>query len=114
MSELADQPLIVITHLPDESSARALATQLIEQRLAACINLMSPCRSIYRWRGAVEEAVETPLFIKTTPARYAALESAIRAHHPYELPEIVAIPITMGLAPYLDWITAETNMTPKC
>ncbi len=111
MTESAYQTLIVITHLPDEAAARTLATQLIEQRLAACINLMPPCRSIYRWRDAVEEATEIPLFIKTSAARYAALESAIRTHHPYELPEIVAIPITRGLTPYLDWIMAETSLT---
>lgn len=107
-------PLIVITHLPDEAAARILATQLIEQHLAACINLMPPCRSIYHWRGTVEESTEIPLFIKTSTARYAALESAIRTHHPYELPEIVAIPITTGLTPYLDWIMAETSLTQKC
>ncbi|MDP1652944.1 MAG: divalent-cation tolerance protein CutA [Rhodocyclaceae bacterium] len=101
--------LLVITHLPDAASARALADALIEERLAACVNILAPCRSVYRWQGKVEDAEEVPLLIKTTAARYAALETAIRARHPYELPEIVAVPIGHGLPEYLDWVTTETS-----
>ena len=71
--------LLVITNLPDAESARALATKLVEQRLAACANILSPCLSIYRWEGRLEEAEEVPLLIKTSAPRYAALEEAIRA-----------------------------------
>ena len=100
--------LLVITNLPDAESARALATKLVEQRLAACANLLSPCLSIYRWEGRLEEAEEVPLLIKTSAPRYAALEEAIRAYHPYELPEIVAVRIEKGLPDYLAWVAAST------
>lgn len=100
--------LLVITTLPDEESARRLAAQLVEQRVAACVNILAPCRSVYRWQGRVEEAEEVPLLVKTTAARYAALEEAIRAHHPYELPEIVAVRIDRGLPDYLAWVAEET------
>ena len=101
--------LLVITNLPDAETARALATQLVEQRLAACANILSPCHSIYRWEGKLEEAEEVPLLIKTGAARYAALEEAIRAYHPYELPEIVAVRIDRGLPGYLAWVMEETT-----
>ena len=103
--------LLALTNLPDEESARALAAALVQQRLAACVNVMAPCRSVYRWRDAIEEAQETTLLIKTTAARYDALAAAIRAAHPYELPEIVAVPISHGLPAYLDWVVAETDPT---
>lgn len=100
--------LLVITTLPDAESARALAAQLVEQRLAACVNILASCQSVYRWEGKVEDAEEVPLLVKTTAARYAALEEAIRAYHPYELPEIVAVRIDKGLPGYLAWVTEET------
>ena len=99
---------LVITNLPDRDSAAKLAHALIERRLAACINILSPCRSVYRWKGETEEAEEFPMLIKTTRARYAELEAAIRAAHPYELPEIIAVPLT-GLAAYLEWVDSETR-----
>ena len=100
--------LLVITNLPAAESARALATKLVEQRLAACANILSPCLSIYRWEGRLEEAEEVPLLIKTSAPRYAALEEAIRAYPPYELPEIVAVRIEKGLPDYLAWVAAST------
>jgi periplasmic divalent cation tolerance protein len=100
--------LLVITHLPDEATARALAQKLVAARLAACVNILAPCRSVYHWQGTLEEAAEVPLFIKTTAAAYPALEAAIRADHPYELPEIVALPLTAGLPGYLAWVAEET------
>jgi periplasmic divalent cation tolerance protein len=102
--------LIVITNLPDRESAVTLAAHLVEQQLAACVNILAPCLSVYRWQGKIEQADEVPLLIKTTAARYAALEQAIRQRHPYELPEIVAVTIQCGLAEYLGWIAAETNI----
>ncbi|MBA3904230.1 MAG: divalent-cation tolerance protein CutA [Rhodocyclaceae bacterium] len=100
--------LLVITHLPDADSAQKLAQALVGQRVAACVNILAPCRSVYRWQGKVEETAEVPLLIKTSAARYAALEAAIRAEHPYELPEIVAVRIDKGLPDYLAWVAAET------
>lgn len=101
--------LLVLTNLPDAASARALAGVLVEARLAACVNILAPCRSVYRWQGQVEDAEEVPLLIKTTADRYTALEAAIRAQHPYELPEIVAVPIQRGLPDYLAWVEQETS-----
>jgi periplasmic divalent cation tolerance protein len=101
---------LVISNLPDRASAEKLAHALIEKRLAACINILAPCRSVYRWQGKVEDAEEFPMLIKTTRERYPALEAAIRAGHPYELPEIIAIPLAGGLPAYLDWVEAETRV----
>lgn len=107
------ETLLVFTHLPDAVSAQKLASKLIEQRVAACVNILAPCRSVYRWQGKIENAEEVPLLIKTTAERYAALEQAIRAQHPYELPEIVAVPVSKGLPAYLDWVAEETRENPE-
>jgi len=104
--------LLVITTLPDAASAETLATTLVEEGLAACANILAPCQSVYRWQGQTERAAEVPLLIKTTATRYAALEAALRSRHPYELPEIVAVPIERGLPAYLAWIAAATAAPP--
>lgn len=104
--------LLVITNLPDRAVAEQLADTLIAQQLAACVNILAPCRSVYRWKGAVQHDEEHPMLIKTTAERYAALERAIRAGHPYELPEIIAVPIERGLPAYLEWVAAETTAKP--
>ena len=101
--------LLVLTNLPDQPAAEALASVLVEARLAACVNILAPCRSIYRWQGAIETADEVPLLIKTSSERYAALEAAIRERHPYELPEVIALPVVAGLPDYLAWVAAETR-----
>ena len=106
--------LLVMTNMPDAESAQALADALVGTHLAACVSILSPCRSIYCWEGKREVAEEVPLLIKTTTARYAALEAAICARHPYELPEIVAVPIAQGLPAYLQWVDAETTEPPTC
>lgn len=103
-----EEALLVVTTLPDAASARALAVRLVDMHLAACVNVLAPCRSVYRWQGKVEDAEEVPVQIKTTAARYAELEAAIRAAHPYELPEIVALPVARGLPDYLAWVATET------
>ena len=103
--------LIVLTNLPDAARAEALATTLVETRLAACVNILAPCRSVYRWNAAIEQASEVHLLIKTTAECYPALEAAIRAQHPYETPEIIALPVTRGLPDYLAWVAAETLPT---
>src|SRR3989475_12454533 len=96
--------LLVLTNLPDRAVAERLADALVEKQLAACVNILAPCRSVYRWKGALQHDEEHPMLIKTTLDRYAALEQAIRAGHPYELPEIIAVPIEAGLPAYLDWV----------
>lgn len=101
--------LLVLSSLPDQAAAQQLARTLIERRLAACVSVLAPCTSVYRWRGTVEEAAEVPVLIKTTADRYAELESTLRALHPYELPEIIAVPVVRGLPGYLDWVAGETT-----
>lgn len=101
--------ILVLTSLPDLPSARRLARDLVEARLAACVQIGAPVESLYHWRGRLETANEVPLAIKTSAAAWPRLEAAIRAGHPYELPEIVAVPLTDGSADYLAWIDAETR-----
>ena len=104
--------LLVITNLPDRASAEAMAERLVQARVAACVNLLAPCRSVYRWEGRVQSEEEHPLLVKTSAAAYPALEAAIRAAHPYELPEIIAVPVERGLPAYLAWVDAETRPEP--
>ncbi len=100
--------VLVVTTLPDRAVAERLARRLVESRLAACVGL-APTASIYHWRGQVETADEVTLTAKTLASRYREAEAAILAEHPYELPEILAIPVTDGHLPYLRWIEAETT-----
>ena len=101
--------IAVLTNLPDSASAFNLARELVSLRLAACANVLSPVTSFYRWEGKDEQAVEYPVLIKSTRERYGELESAIRARHPYELPEIIAWPVDPGFAAYLNWVEGETR-----
>ncbi|HEX7972589.1 MAG TPA: divalent-cation tolerance protein CutA [Thiobacillus sp.] len=103
------EPLLILTNVPDAASAEKLAHALIETRAAACVNVLAACHSIYRWQGAVETADEIPLLIKTTAANYQRVEAIVRAHHPYDVPELIATPITHGLPAYLDWLATETD-----
>lgn len=103
------QALLVLTNVPEDESAHAIARALVEQRLAACVNVLQPVRSIYRWQGIIEQANEVTLLIKTTQDCYAALEAAIRSVHPYEVPEIIALPVVAGLPAYLDWLARKTQ-----
>lgn len=100
--------LLVFTNLPDRETALALAQVLVERRLAACVNVLGGCTSVYRWKGDLERADEVPVVIKTRLSRYAELEAAICEIHPYELPEIIAVPVMHGLPEYLDWVAEET------
>ena len=101
--------LLVLTNLPDRAAAEELAEALVGQGVAACVNILAPCRSVYRWEGKVQHDEEHPMLIKTTLERYPALEAAIRARHPYELPEIVAVNLERGLPEYLAWVASETS-----
>ena len=101
--------LLVLTTLPEQHHAKALAAALVEARHAACATLMPAALSVYRWQGVVESAEETLLLLKTTAEAYPALEAAIRAAHPYEVPEILAFPASAGLQDYLAWVRAETQ-----
>ena len=104
-----DEIILVITNLPDRDSARRVADALIENRAAACVNLLTECTSVYRWQGKIESAHEIPLLIKTTRNAYPHMEAIIRKLHPYELPEIIAVPVVAGLPDYLQWVREETK-----
>lgn len=99
---------IVLTSMASEAQAEALARQIVEERLAACVQIL-PVRSIYRWQGALCAEPEWQLSIKTRQARFEALAQFITAHHAYEMPEIVQIPLTAGSAAYLRWLDDETK-----
>lgn len=103
-----ESAILVLTTLPERAGAEALARDLLAARLAACIQLGATVQSLYHWRGEIETADEIPIAIKTRAGLYARVEAAIRKRHPYELPEIVAVPICNALPAYLDWIAAET------
>ena len=105
-----DEVIVVLTNLPDRAAALKLAQELVSSRLAACVNVLAECASVYRWKGEIESAAEIPVLIKTRSARYAEVEAAIRRLHPYELPEIVAVPVVRGSSEYLDWVAAETTI----
>jgi periplasmic divalent cation tolerance protein len=103
-----DEVILVITNLPDRAAAVKLAQALVDRRLAACVNVLAECTSVYRWKGVVENAAEVPVLIKTRAARYEEVEAAIRELHPYELPEIIAVPVRRGHDEYLQWVADET------
>ena len=100
--------IVVFCNAPNQALARQMGAALVEQKLAACVNILGACESVYRWQGKVETAHEVPLLIKTIRARYAEVEAVIRAMHVYEVPEIIALPVEQGLPAYLDWLCTET------
>ncbi|MBK9115525.1 MAG: divalent-cation tolerance protein CutA [Betaproteobacteria bacterium] len=106
---MADAAILVLTSLPDLAAAQALSRALVTGRLAACVSIGAPVESIYHWQGEIETAREIPLAIKTRALLYPRVEAAIVAAHPYELPEVFAVPLTHGLPRYLEWIGAETG-----
>ena len=101
--------IVVLCTCPDQTSADLLCEQLLNQRLAACINQLPGVTSVYRWQGKVERATEIQLIIKSRQPLFAELERCILAHHPYQVPEILALPTSQGHQPYLDWIKQETS-----
>ncbi|MDT8363628.1 MAG: divalent-cation tolerance protein CutA [Nitrosomonas sp.] len=103
------QSLMILTNYPDEASAKALADCLIGDRLAACVNIFPVCRSLYRWQSQLRETEEVPVMIKTTAGHYSAVEKTIKALHPYELPEILAVSFDKASPAYSQWVIDETN-----
>ena len=106
---LKDQ-LVILSTFPDRESAERMATTLVEERLAACVNLVPGLTSIYRWQGTLRREPEYLLLIKTTAARFTQVRERIRALHPYEVPEIIALPIRDGDPAYLNWLTENTQV----
>lgn len=100
---MAEEILLVFSTFPDVETAKRIARTLVEERLAACVNVLPQIESIYRWEGKVEQSAEAFCVMKTTIGRYQSLENRIKALHPYEVPEIVALNLATGLPSYLNW-----------
>lgn len=109
---MAESPyMLVLSTCPDHSTAEQIATLLVEQRLAACVNLVPGLTSVYRWQGKTEKETEVLMVIKTDNTRYSELEATLQRLHPYELPEIIAVTLDNGSAEYLRWITTSLENT---
>ena len=102
--------VLIMNTCPDQKTARKIAENLINEKLAACVNIMPAGLSVYRWQGKVESAEENLLLIKTHENHYPKVETMIQNLHPYELPEIIVVPITSGLPDYLSWISENVDM----
>lgn len=103
--------ILIITNFPDSKGATALAKKLVDEQLAACVNVLGECTSVYYWQGKTELACEIPVLIKTRKQHYVRVEQTIKAMHPYELPEVISVPVSGGLPAYLQWI-ANATLTP--
>lgn len=101
--------LLALSTAPDEASARRIARELLEARLVACVTLLPGAVSMYWWQGAIEESAEWLLLLKTTRARWSALAERLPQLHPYEVPELLALPVTAGLEPYLRWLVTQSH-----
>jgi periplasmic divalent cation tolerance protein len=108
MSDPADA-LVVLTTLENQEDGERLARLLVERELAACVQILPPIISIYRWQGSVERASEVLLLIKTTRGAYQRLETTIKENHPYQTPEIIALPVESGSGEYLSWLGASVE-----
>jgi periplasmic divalent cation tolerance protein len=106
---MTTEALLALSTAPDRGQALAIARTLIEERLAACVNVLPGARSLYRWQGAVVEDEECVLLIKTSRARWEALVARLKAIHPYQVPELIAFPVERGLPAYLAWVAESTE-----
>ncbi|HDS29581.1 MAG TPA: divalent-cation tolerance protein CutA [Firmicutes bacterium] len=108
---MSDNPeiLIVLSTVPSVETGKSIAHILIEKKLAACVNILPSLESVYEWEGKIEESAEALLIIKTTTESYESLETEILSNHPYDVPEIIALPVTKGLKPYLEWVRSNTD-----
>lgn len=113
LSDAAPNALVVITTTETQQQADQLARALIEAELAACVQMVAPLTSVYRWQGKIETASEVLLLIKTTLSAYAELEAAIKRLHSYQTPEIIALPIAAGASDYLAWLQAAVKTTQE-
>jgi periplasmic divalent cation tolerance protein len=102
------KPIVVLTTCPDDAAGARIARELVESGLAACVTRVGPVHSTYRWQGAVQDEPEVLLVIKTLSNRYSELEMRLKSLHPYEVPEIIALPVAAGSVDYLSWLRGAT------
>jgi periplasmic divalent cation tolerance protein len=102
---MADEVLLVLSTFPDAATARRIGRLVVDEKVAACVNILPQVESIYRWQEKVEATGETLALFKTTAERFEALETTLRGAHPYEVPEIIAFKVEQGLPQYLRWVT---------
>ena len=105
--------LLVLTTLPDGETARTMLRMLLERHLVACGTVLEGVTSVYRWEGTIEEAREVQVLLKTSSGRWEALRDAVEELHPYDVPELLALPVTTGLPAYLAWVGGETQLEGK-
>jgi periplasmic divalent cation tolerance protein len=105
----SEDVVVVLTTFPADGDVEAVAAALVEERLAACVNVLPPMRSVYAWEGRIDRADERQLVIKTTTTRVPDLELRLKALHPYDVPEFLVIPVLGGSRDYLSWITGSTQ-----
>ena len=106
---LTAEHLLVLCTCPDDASASAVATALLEERLAACVNRITGVKSAFWWNGHIDKDEEVLLLIKTRASLFAELEATVKGLHPYDTPEIIGLPLVAGSADYLDWVGSETK-----
>lgn len=104
-----DEVVVVLSNAPDMLLAKRIAHMLVEEYLAACVNLGTPCLSMYMWEGKLEGAEEVPLTIKTTRGQVPALTERLKQLHPYEVPELLVLPVLGGLQSYMEWVRAQAR-----
>lgn len=110
---MSTQAIVVFCAVPADFDAEGFGAALVTQSLAACVQIGTQIRSVYLWKGVVEKSEERLILIKTRRVLFAAVEAAIRATHPYEVPEIIAFDVSLGSEPYLNWIGEATTALPK-
>lgn len=105
---MAKDVLVVLVTCPPDK-AQGIAEALVEERVAACVNVVASLNTVYRWKGEVQRENEALLLVKTTVDRFEALKQAVLRHHPYELPEVIAVPVDRGHTPYLEWVIESSH-----
>lgn len=112
ITKAQDQAVLIYTTWPDAGMAEAAGAELVSGRIAACVNVLAPATAIYEWNGDVQRDTEYPMIIKTMPRHVAAVTTVVKAHHSYEVPAIVVLPLAGGDAAYLGWIDHQTTSLP--
>lgn len=107
---MGEKILLALSTFPDRETAQRIANQLVAEKFAACANILPPIESVYRWKGKIEQGDEVLVFFKLSEDRQSAFQDKLRSLHPYEVPEIIFLPVTAGLPEYLRWIAESCDL----